>query len=146
MTVCSVVWWQLYNFLVVQVKFNRFLHSNEHPKWILCYLVRLFDVVSSKIGHHFTNKFSSEWFIFKRLSLKVVLLIGYSVKEIIFMKIQLNSGLQSWLWKLKMSNFWQSLIKRPDKISKNSFRRLIQMQKSIEFQLHHWEILQLSAY
>ena len=44
------------DFLVVQVKFNRFLHLNEHPEMILCYLIRLFDAESSKIGHHFTKK------------------------------------------------------------------------------------------
>ena len=36
-------------------KINRFSHSNEHPKRILCYLITLFDVMSSKIGHHFTK-------------------------------------------------------------------------------------------
>ena len=78
--------------------------------------------------------------------MKVVLLIGYSEKKIIFRKIRLNSYLQNRLWKLKMSNVWQSLIKRPHKKSKNPLRRLIQMQKSIEFYLHHWEIPQLSPY
>ena len=50
--------------------------------------------------------------------MKVILLIKYSDKKIILRKIQLNSGLQDWLQKLKMSNFWQSLIKRSNKTSK----------------------------
>ena len=29
---------------MIRVKFKKFLHSNEHPKRILCYIVRLFDV------------------------------------------------------------------------------------------------------
>ena len=32
-----LVWGQLWNFVVVRVKFNRFLHSNEQPKRILSY-------------------------------------------------------------------------------------------------------------
>ena len=54
--------------------------------------------------------------------------------------------LLNWHWKLKMSNFWQSSIKSSYKVSKNPFKRLIQMQKFIEFQLHHREIPQLSPY
>ena len=99
-----------------------------------------------KLGTILLNKFPWEWFMFKILLMKVVLLIKYSDKKIIFRKIQLSFGLQNWLWKLKMSNFWQSSIKMPYKITKNPFRWLIQMQKSIEFQLHHWEIPQLSTY
>ena len=38
------------------MKVNRFLHLNEQPKRILCYLVRLFDVKLSKIWHHFTKE------------------------------------------------------------------------------------------
>ena len=45
-----------------------------------------------------------------------------------------------------MSKFWQSPVKMPYKITKNPFRGLIQMQKSIEFQLHLWKITQLSPY
>ena len=141
----TIVWWRLWNFLVVQVKFNRFLPLNEHPKRILCQLVRLFDGCQ-KLGTILLNKFSWKPFLLKILWMKIFLLIKYSDKKIIFRKIQLNFGLQNWLWKLKMSNFWQFSIKMPYKISKNPFRRLIQMQKSIEFQLHHWEIPQLSPY
>ena len=44
--------------------------------------------------------------------MKVVLLIKYSDKKIIFRKIKFNFGLQNWVWKRKMSNFWQSSIKK----------------------------------
>ena len=81
-----------------------------------------------KLGTILLNKFPWEWFILKILLMKVVLLIKYSDEKIIFRKIQLSFGLQNWLWKLKMSNFWQFSIKMPYKISKNPFRRLIQMQ------------------
>ena len=65
--------------------------------------------------------------------MKVILLIKNSDKKIISRKIQLNICLLNCLWKLKMSNFWQFSNKRPYKISKNPFRRLTQLQKSIEF-------------
>ena len=50
------------------------------------------------------------------------------------------------LFSKNVPNFWWLSIKQSYKISKNTFRRLIQMQKSIEFWLHHWEIPQLSSY
>ena len=46
-----LVWWELWNFSVVQMKFNIFLHSNEPPKMIFWYLVRHFDRRLSKIGY-----------------------------------------------------------------------------------------------
>ena len=30
----TLVWWQLWNFIVRHVEFNRFLHTNEHPERI----------------------------------------------------------------------------------------------------------------
>ena len=71
------------------------------------------------------------------LLIKLVFLIRYSDKKIIFRKIVLIFGLQNWLWKLKISNFLQSSIKWFYKILKNS---------RIEFHLHHWEIPQPSSY
>ena len=47
----SLVWWQLWNFPVVQLKFNRFLHLNQPPKMIFCYLARHFDSILSKVWH-----------------------------------------------------------------------------------------------
>ena len=46
-----LVWWQLYNSLVLQFKFNRFLHLDEPPRRIFCYLIRHFDWGLSKVGH-----------------------------------------------------------------------------------------------
>ena len=48
---CRVVRWQLWNFSVVQVKFNSFLHFNEPPKRNFWYLVRPFYWRLSKIGY-----------------------------------------------------------------------------------------------
>ena len=45
---CRLVWWQLWNFKVWQIKFNRFLHPNKHPSMIFWYLMRPFDYVLSK--------------------------------------------------------------------------------------------------
>ena len=70
---------------MVQLKFNRYVHVNEHSKRILYYLVRPFDVESSKIGHHFTKEISLRMIYIKLM--KVVLLIKYSVEKIIFRKI-----------------------------------------------------------
>ena len=41
MQFCTVVWWQLWNFKVWQMKFNRFFHPNELPQSIFWYLVRV---------------------------------------------------------------------------------------------------------
>ena len=46
----TLVWQQLWNFLVAQLKFNRFLHLNEPPKRIFWYLIRPFDWRLSKLG------------------------------------------------------------------------------------------------
>ena len=65
--------------------------------------------------------------------MKVVLLIKYSDKK--------NHFQEDWPPKLTLKTenvkLKQSSIKMPYKISKSPFRRLIQMQKSIEFQLHN---------
>ena len=45
------MWWQLWNFKVWQMKFNRFLHPNELPQRIFLYLVRQLDWGQSKIGY-----------------------------------------------------------------------------------------------
>ena len=52
---CLLVWWQFYNFIVRHMKFNIFLHPNEHPQRIFWYIIRLFDWEPSKIGHSFTK-------------------------------------------------------------------------------------------
>ena len=67
------------------------------------------------------------------LLIKVILLIKYSYEKIVVRKIVLNFGSQNWLWKLKMSDFSLSSIKRSYKISKNSLRMLFGIQTPIEF-------------
>ena len=39
----------------VQLKSNRLSHFDEHPKNMFHYLVKLFDVKVSKVGHNFTK-------------------------------------------------------------------------------------------
>ena len=58
--------------------------------------------------------------------MKVVLLILYSNKNIIFRKIKLIFNIE----KLKMANVWQVVIISVYKISKFPLTRLIFMQKS----------------
>ena len=48
--VCTTAQWQLWNFIERQMKLNRFLLQNKHPKGIFWYLVRLFESEPSKIG------------------------------------------------------------------------------------------------
>ena len=40
---CPLLWWELWNCIVRQLKFIRFLHTNEHPQRTSWYLVKLFD-------------------------------------------------------------------------------------------------------
>ena len=119
---------------------------NTYPRRIF---VKLYDFLfprGQQVGTILLNIFSWEWFIFKISLIKFLLLIWSSDKIIIFRKIKLILGLQNWPWKLKMSNFSQSSIKRSYKISKNPFKRLIYKQKSIKIHLHHWKIPCLSPY
>ena len=74
------------------------------------------------------------------LLIKVVLLIWYSEKNIVFGKIDLIFGPENLLWTLKMPNFWWLCLKPSYKISKNPLNMLIGGEKSIEFHLSHYEI------
>ena len=49
--VCTIVWWQLWNFIVRQVNFNSFLHPNEPPRRIFSYLARQVEPDLSNIWH-----------------------------------------------------------------------------------------------
>ena len=66
--------------------------------------------------------------------------------KIVFRKIKLIFVLKNLFWKLKMSNFWQVRLKLSYKISKNTLRWLIGMQKTIEIHLPHYEIPQPSPH
>ena len=52
----KVAWRQFWNFIVFQVKFNRFLHMNEHARWNFWYLVKWFDATPSKINIFWFSK------------------------------------------------------------------------------------------
>ena len=124
----TIVRWRMWNFLGVQAKFNRFFHSYEHSKRIFVIFYDFLMPRRQKYGTILLNMIPWEWFTFKMSLMKFVLLIWNSHKKIIFRKIKLSSVLQNWHWKLKISNFWHSSIKRSYKVSKNPLWRLIQMQ------------------
>ena len=46
----NLEWWELWNFIVWQMRFNRFLHLNEFPRKIFSYLGRQLYWEKSKIG------------------------------------------------------------------------------------------------
>ena len=121
------MWWQLRNFIVRQVEFNRFLHPNEHPQRIFWYLVRLFDWEPSKIWHILLSK--------PCLEMNWISFISDNVNPIHF---------QTWLCK-NVPNLWWLSIKQSYKISKNLLRMFIWMQKSITFHLPLYAIIQLSS-
>ena len=51
-----LAYWRLWNFIVRHMKFNSFLHSNEHaPRIFFWYLVKRFEAEPSKIGHIITK-------------------------------------------------------------------------------------------
>ena len=83
-----VLWPQLWNFLGRRVKFNAFLHPNEHSERICFYLVRQFEAELSKIGHNITKQSFSRMVRKIMLLMKVVLLIWYSNKNFYFRKIE----------------------------------------------------------
>ena len=74
--------------------------------------------------------------------LKVVLLDWHSQPKIIFRLIKLKFGLKI-PYKTENSKFLTALNQVFYKVSKNSLRKHIWMQKSIEFHLPHFEIRQL---
>ena len=52
---CSLVRWQLWNFILWQIRFNRSLHPNEYPKWVFWYVVRLFESMLSENDFSYTG-------------------------------------------------------------------------------------------
>ena len=76
-----------------------------------------------KLGTFLLNRFFQKWIKLKMMLIKIVVLIWYSNKKIIFMKFKLCFGPKNWLWILKMPNFWRPCTKLSCKISKNPLRR-----------------------
>ena len=72
----TIMWWQLWNFLVCQVKFNRFLYRNNLTQRIFWYLERLFESELSKIGNFkiWESIFEAR---FHLISLKTIFLSEY---------------------------------------------------------------------
>ena len=53
---CELVWLHLWNFLVYQIRFNRFSYPNENIQRIFRLLVGIFESELAKSGHIFTKK------------------------------------------------------------------------------------------
>ena len=86
---CTLAWWQLWNFIECQAKFNRFLYPNEHIQRIFWYLVRLFESELSKIG----NFQSSDSFLeakFHLIILKIIFSSEYQSRRTPFIKYICN--------------------------------------------------------
>ena len=124
---CLLVWWRLWNFSVVQVKFNRFLHLNEPPKRIFWYFVRLFDWWLSKNGNFsFQSQFWRSKFTW--IFLKMIFLSEYLIRKTIFISSALNMNhSQGNSFSKIVPNFWGLSIKKSYKITKNTFSTLIEM-------------------
>ena len=65
-----LVWWRLWNILMVQVKFSIFLDLNDHPKRNFCFLIRqgkLYWLMLScqKFITILQNKFAQKWDVFR---------------------------------------------------------------------------------
>ena len=91
---------------MLQLKFNRLLHPNEHSQRIFWYLAKELSWEPTKVGHIFTKRNWWTWIQLKMLLPKFVLLVWYSNTKIIFRIIELVFGLRNRLWKLKMPNFY----------------------------------------
>ena len=97
--VCTLVWRGLWNFIVFQVKFNRFLYPNKHTQMIFWYLVRRFGWELSKIGHFqssasiFGAKYQlnlpRKWFSFLNIKLGEQLSLATFSISIILKKVYL---------------------------------------------------------
>ena len=139
---CTLVWTQLWNFIGRQVKFNAFLHPNEHPERICSYLVRQFEAELAKIGHFQISKsiFEAKY---DSIFLKPKFLFEYQIRRTTFIKsiYFLNHSCKTLFCK-NVPNFCQLRLKLSYKIQKNPFRMFIRVQKCIEFHLPPYEIPQ----
>ena len=74
------MWWHLWNFVMWQIKFNKFLHSNELPQRIFWYLVRQLDWKQSKNG---CLKFSKLifWPKINLIIVKMIFVLGYQTRR-----------------------------------------------------------------
>ena len=131
----TVAWWQLWNFIVKQMKFNRFLHSNEHPERICLYLVRQLDYELSKVGHFQISKSIFEVKC-KFSFLKLIFSFEYWIRRTTFIKsIYIFHQSHKTLFSKNVPYFCRLVIKLSYKIQTNPLRMFIWNQKSIEFHL-----------
>ena len=91
------------------MKFNAFLHPNEHPERICLHLVRQFEAEMAKIGHIFT-------------------------KQTFTKKTKINNGFSKSCSSnsifLRENCFWKDLVdKRPQKLTLNSENALFLMAR-----------------
>ena len=123
-----LAWWQLWNFIECQAKFNRFLYPNKHIQRIFWYLVRLFESELSKIG----NFQSSESFLeakFHLIILKMIFSSEYQSKRTPFFKYICNS---------KHFRNGIHLVKMCPNFDGSDSKCLISNQKSFEYA--HWDM------
>ena len=126
-----------------QVKFNAFLHPDEHTERICLYLVRQFEVELVRIGY---CQISTSIFEAKHDSifLKPKFLFEYQIRRTTFIKsiYFLNHSCKT-LSSNNLPYFCQLCLKLSYKIQTNPFRMFIRVQKCIEFHLPPYEIPQL---
>ena len=128
-----LVWTWLWNFIGRQVKFNAFLHPNEHPERICLYLVRQFEAELAKIGHFQISKsiFEAKY---DSIFLKPKFLFEYQIRRTTFIKsMYLFDQSEKTLFSKNEPYFWWLVIKLSYKILTNPFRMFIWVQKYIEF-------------
>ena len=126
----------------MQVKFNTFLHPNEHTERICLYPVTQLDAVLSKIRHFQISKsiFKAKYDL---IFLKPKFLFEYQIRTITFIKsIYFFNHSCKTLFSKNVPYFCQLRLKLSYKIQTNPFRMFIRVQKCIEFHLPPYEIPQ----
>ena len=141
--VCTVPRWRLWNIIVRQVNFNRFLHPNRPPQMIFWYLVRQLEADLSKIWHFqfHSNSFSPK---INLIFLKIIFVLEYQIRRTSLVRIIFNFvHIQTNLSNKTVPNFWW--LKLSYKVSKKPLSGFIEVQKHIEFHLPHHKIPQPST-
>ena len=103
---CPIVCWQLWNFIVMQAKFDNFCIKMNILK-------DFFDVLQSKLIKStqvtfLLHKIGWTWINIKTLLLKVCLQVWYSLKKSFSWWVEFRP--KKWLRKLKLVNIWQKII------------------------------------
>ena len=125
------------------MKFNAFLHPNEHPERICSYLVRQFEAELAKIGHFQISESILEA-KYDSIFLRSKFLFEYQIRRTIFIKsIYFFNHSCKTLFSKNVPYFCQLCLKLSYKIQTNPFRMFIRVQKCIEFHLPPYKIPQL---